>query len=360
MVPLKRRIQDESALRTVLELQSAPLVAEAITSFRTTFAEYRRAKRWVWFGLGVPILFFALLGGLLEATGLINNSDWLPLIAVPIIAYILIRYVVPATRVVKRFSQQVDDLLFPAAAAVVGISGEVVPTANTTSLPAMPAKVAKSPSAVAEWVKRQLAASQGNSVALNRLQASELITEPFNVTTVETVFAGKVQDTAVTITELDVQYVTGSGKNRTVRHIFHGYFIECVLEKTLFGKTFVSAEHDKTGFGHLSFFNSTTRETVLEWNEFEDTLHVATTDEVEARYILTPDFMVDLHRWWKGREGNIRLSFIGDRLFILYPDRRVRIGETINDLDENSLIDHLYTIACPLMHVVHLIEDVRL
>jgi hypothetical protein len=358
MVPLKHRIQDESALRTVLEAQSTTLVTEALATLSATFEEYQRARRWVWFGVGVPILFFGLLGGLVGVFG-VENLDWLPLLAVPIIIFITIRYVVPAARVVKKFSRQVDGLLFPAAASVVGISGQVVPSVSS-SIPPMPAEVAGSPRAVTEWVKEQLAAAHGDAPTLARLKASELITEPFNTTTIETVFSGTVRDTAVTVTELDVQHVTGSGKNRTVRHIFHGYFIECSLAKILAGKTFVSAEHDKTGFGHLSFFNSAIKETILEWNEFEDILHVATTNEVEARYILTPDFMVDLHRWWKGRGENIRLSFIGDRLFILYPDRRVRIGETVKELDETSLIEHLYTIARPLMHVVHLIEDVRL
>ena len=169
---------------------------------------------------------------------------------------------------------------------------------------------------------------------------------------------------AITVAELDIAHVTDSGKNKNTKQIFHGYFAVMELGKELTGKTFVSTEGDTNGFGEITFWNKNTtnipRETVLEWNDFENMLHVATTDETEARYILTPNFMLDLYEWWKEQKTNIRVSFIKDRLYILFPDELVRIETTVDNMTEERLVEYAYTIARPLWHIIRLIEKVKL
>ena len=85
-----------------------------------------------------------------------------------------------------------------------------------------------------------------------------------------------------------------------------------------------------------------------------------TTDKVEARYILTPNFMSDLYDWWKGQKGNIRISFIKDRMYLLFPDSQVRLNDTVSNIDETEVKQYMLTIARPLLHILHLIEDVRM
>jgi len=124
------------------------------------------------------------------------------------------------------------------------------------------------------------------------------------------------------ITELDIQNVTGSGGEKRFRRIFHGYFFAVDISKTLVGKTFVTTKGDILGYGNKSSFgrNDVSR-TELEWNDFENKIHVSTTDPIEARYILTTDFMTDLYDWWNERvEKQIRISFIGDKMYFIYPD----------------------------------------
>ena len=98
----------------------------------------------------------------------------------------------------------------------------------------------------------------------------------------------------------------------------------------------------------------------MEWNEFEALLHVAATNPTEARYILTTDFMVELHDWWQEHKGNIRLSFIASRMYILFPDKGIKLKDTVPSLDESALRAYILSIAKPLLHVLHLVEKVKL
>lgn len=85
-----------------------------------------------------------------------------------------------------------------------------------------------------------------------------------------------------------------------------------------------------------------------------------TTDKVEARYILTPNFMSDLYDWWKAKKGNIRISFIGNKMYLLFPDNQIRFNDTVANIDETEVKQYMLTIARPLLHILHLIEDVRM
>lgn len=163
---------------------------------------------------------------------------------------------------------------------------------------------------------------------------------------------------------MDIRNITGSGKNRQEKRIFKGYFVSYDLPHTLDAKTFVSTEGDDSGFGHVDFWNFTKEtlpeETLLEWAEFEDLLHVMTTDKIEARYILTPNFMSDLYDWWKQQKGNIRISFIKGKMYMLYPDAQVRIHDSVASIDEEEVKSYVLTVARPILHILHLIEDVRM
>lgn len=156
---------------------------------------------------------------------------------------------------------------------------------------------------------------------LDLLEHSELITEPRNRFVLDDMIHIVWNPGSLFVSELDIQHVTGSGKNRNVKKIFKGYFVSIDLKRKLEGKTFVSTEGDKNGFGHRSFWNNRkdlgATETELEWGQFEKLLHVASTDHTEARYVLTPNFMSDLYDWWKdmGEISACRLSIL---VYIFY------------------------------------------
>lgn len=193
---------------------------------------------------------------------------------------------------------------------------------------------------------------------------SELVTEPVdNITIDDRYVLSSVLP--LTVNEMMATKEVGSGKNKSTVVIFKGVFAVVELPKTLTGVTFISTEGDKSGFAHRSFWTRTLglsniKETILEWNEFEKDLHVATSDEVEARYILTTNFMVDLHTWWLERKENIRLSFRGNKLYLALPDGEVNIGISTASVKFDDLNKHLLATARPLWRILTLVEDVRL
>jgi len=195
------------------------------------------------------------------------------------------------------------------------------------------------------------------------LDRSELITESRNQVTIDDMVTTRFNHRTLQFAEIDVKHTTGSGKNRHTKHIFHGYFVSFDLSRPLAGKTFVSAEGDSSGFGHQSFFATKQNEglevTKLEWNDFEELLHVVTNNPIEARYILTPDFMADLHDWWVHKKQSIRISFIDSKMYLLFPDKQVRMGQTVKRINAEQMQSYLESISLPLLHVLHLIEDVR-
>ena len=199
------------------------------------------------------------------------------------------------------------------------------------------------------------------SSVLDLLDSSELVTEPKNTLSNGDLVISSFGNNSFMLSELDVKHVTGSGKNKRIKNIFHGYFLAFDLDRSLEGKTFVSTEGDKSGFGHRSYWSSVLnkgiKETELEWNDFEKMLHVASDNPTEARYILTPDFMKDLYEWWKDKKQNIRISFIGNRMYVLFPDKRVKLTGLVENLSTREIIKNMESIALPLLHVLHLLED---
>lgn len=238
------------------------------------------------------------------------------------------------SKVNKEFNKALNPIVFDKAFAILGFAGQHL-----------------SPDSV----------SEPEITAL--LDHSELITENRNRYVVDDMVVSEYQGRPLFMSELSVQNVTGSGKNRRTKNIFHGILITHDLPKSLNGKTFVTTEGDKRGFGKMSWWRrwfkkaETPQETILEWNDFENTLHVATTDGTEARYILTPDFMADLYDWWIVRKGKIRLSFIADRFYVLYPDKRVKIGVSTVSLAEKDLQQYVLAAARPLWHMKKLMES---
>lgn len=208
--------------------------------------------------------------------------------------------------------------------------------------------------------------SQQEIIAL--LDHSELITERRNRYEIDDMVISEYEGRSLFVAELNVKHVSGSGKNRRIRKVFHGILITHDLPKTLTGKTFITTEGDKRGFGEVSWWRrwfkkqEAPKETILEWNDFENKLHVATTDMTEARYILTPDFMSTLYDWWVIRKGKIRVSFIDNRMYVLYPDKNVKIGVSTVSLEEADLKQYVLQVARPLWHVKQLMKsaEVRL
>ena len=347
------QITSEVELMKIITAQGPEMLRQLKGELGPLETEYIKARK----RSSKGVLF--LVGGFIIAS--------LPSIIAVIVGFLLVyfglKYIIISLSVISQFNRKVDSILFAKVFALLGVTGTIFdrPAAvNPGTLYTGFNRASLGNFLNAFKVKKGPAVEE----VLTWLDNSELITEAHNQDQVDTGMKLQVGDILITLVELDVENVTGGGKNRNTKQIFHGYFASLELKRELAGKTFISTEGDRSGFGQITFWTKNSagvpRETILEWNEFENMLHVATTDETEARYILTPNFMHDLYEWWKEQKTNIRIAFIKNRMYILFPDDKIRLGHGITgDLSEESLVEYIYTIARPLWHVIRLVKKVR-
>ncbi len=353
-------ITDEAVLKQIIAEQAPAWLEEVRREVGDLEVEYKLARGQQKRGL------LMLIGGFVVAPLLSFHPilTFLSTIAAVLLIYTGLKNGVQSHYVITRFTRSLDAVLFTKIFSLFGVSGSLFDQ-STLKDPATIFTGLNTQTIRNLWAEMQRKSSPAAESVLATLIASELITEPHNQNRVDTGMKLNASGTDLTVAELDIEHVTGSGKNRHTKQIFHGYFATLKLTRALTGKTFVSTEGDTSGFGGVSFWNKSSqnlpKETILEWNEFEDMLHVATTNETEARYVLTPNFMHDLYDWWKEQKTNIRLAFHGDQMYMLFPDEQIKLWEGItSDLTADSLAEYVYTIARPLWHILRLTEKVRL
>lgn len=191
---------------------------------------------------------------------------------------------------------------------------------------------------------------------------SELLTNFYDKVSVDDVY--RFENDKISVRELSVTTQVRTDKNTHTVTIFNGLLVKVIMGNPLEGSTYISTEGDKSGFAHKNFMSelfstSKVRETQLEWNEFEQDLHVATDNEVEARYILTPSFMEDLHRWWSVSRENIRIVFKGNQMTMLLPNTNIKFSTSTTSVDANELNKYALTVIEPLWRTLTLTEDIR-
>jgi hypothetical protein len=373
---IKSRIPNEAALEAVIAEQISAITEQTraeVGALEKQYVKFRHYQR-----IGFLIIAASFLLPNLAVFGMeilfVNLTNvWSTVISISVFlvslslcGYYGIRFLLSGSDVIRMFHAKVDRVLFGKIFEIFSIKGKLIEhTVVVDNKPVEPSGP--------KWRQlfeiirahfRSLRESEKSERAMTLLKQSELITEPFNTTKIDNIFEISLADKTLFVSELHVQNITGSGRNRHVNNIFKGYFATINLKETLTAKTFVSTEGDLHGFAHRSYWSSLTnekiKETIFEWNDFEELLHVATDNEQEARQVLTTDFMTDLYDWWKIQaKTNIRISFIGNNFYLLFPDKQIRFEDTVSEVDEKSLQEYLLTIARPLLHVLHLVEDVR-
>lgn len=145
----------------------------------------------------------------------------------------------------------------------------------------------------------------------------------------EDMISGTLGKTAIRFSEVhsQIKVETGSGKDRKTewRDVFRGLFFVADFNKKFAGRTVVLtdiAENLFGSFGAMFQKMNTQRDALikLEDPEFEKAFVVYGTDQVEARYILTPSLMQRIVAFRK-KSGYINLSFIDSSVFIAIPVR---------------------------------------
>ncbi len=186
------------------------------------------------------------------------------------------------------------------------------------------------------------------------LEKYNLLPETLSSVTIGDVYSVKHVH-PMTIRELSVKGASG----KRLRNIFRGYFVEIQLPKILQGETYISTEGDEFAEQKNRWWkNDSVQPTKLEWNQFENDLHVVTNNPVETREILTPDFMLDLHTWWQEDKKLIRITFKDDRMLVLFPEPTVSFGFGTNSSDFAEINEYAKQVLKSIWTIACLVEDV--
>jgi hypothetical protein len=152
----------------------------------------------------------------------------------------------------------------------------------------------------------------------------------------EDMFVGAVGATAFSFSEVHAEYKTtttdSKGRTRTTWHtIFKGIFFVADFNKHFQGQTFVlpdTAESAMGGFGRWfqelgGKLDGRPGELVsLESPEFERLFVVHSTDQVEARYILSPSLMERLVALRNEVGAGLAVSFVNSCIYIAIPSSK--------------------------------------
>jgi hypothetical protein len=124
---------------------------------------------------------------------------------------------------------------------------------------------------------------------------------------------GKIGDTLFEAAEVRRAYRTGSGRSSTTHVVFEGLFVHIDCHRMLRGSTLVEPEEarssqlgDRSGFQRVS----------LNHAEFERAFKVYTTDEAEARNLLTPTMLEHLITLRQRAQHPVFLGFKNSRAYI--------------------------------------------
>lgn len=144
--------------------------------------------------------------------------------------------------------------------------------------------------------------------SINRYRGDDLVT-------------GKLDKTSIQFSELHAEYYTTNSKGQRQYHtIFKGIFFSADFNKHFIGETVVLTDVAERLFGKfgslLQKMNISRPELIkLEDPEFEKAFAVYGTDQVEARYILTPAMMSRIMEF-KKKTGTVNMSFLHSKVYI--------------------------------------------
>ncbi|PKP29491.1 MAG: hypothetical protein CVU00_15345 [Bacteroidetes bacterium HGW-Bacteroidetes-17] len=161
--------------------------------------------------------------------------------------------------------------------------------------------------------------------------------------------SGVIDKTDFRCSELHTQYKSVSTDHDGKRQdkwvtIFKGLFFHADFNKHFTGKTYIAPDVAERVLGNLGKklqkITGKADLVKLENPEFEKYFVVHATDQIEARYILTPTIMEALVKIYKEYKRPIHLSFIGSRVYCaisftrdLFEPKIMRSGVKFEDME---------------------------
>lgn len=150
-------------------------------------------------------------------------------------------------------------------------------------------------------------------------EASQLYRQGIDRYSTEDLIEARLGDTSFRMAEIHAEYKTTStdSKGHTTTHwhtIFKGRFLVALFSKRFQGNTLVLSEAWRL------FGISGLEKVTLEDPGFEKLFAVYATDQVEARYILSPSLMERLVACRRRMDAQVQAAFMDDHVILAIPD----------------------------------------
>lgn len=156
------------------------------------------------------------------------------------------------------------------------------------------------------------------SVSVRKYLDSKIIPK-FDSEHNEDYISGLYKDVGIELFETTLQKECYDNDDQTV---FKGIFISLTMHKSFSGLTVVKTDFGKLGNWLKDKF-SNLQNVKLEDPKFEKLLEVYSTDQIEARYLLTTSFMERIIMLKESFDGaDLQCSFYNDKLLIMIPVRK--------------------------------------
>jgi len=160
------------------------------------------------------------------------------------------------------------------------------------------------------------------SIELNEYLQSNLFTTGVDRYKGDDLITGQMEKTDFRCSEFHTEFktiiVTKNGVQEQWHTIFKGLFFHADFNKNIKGETYIApdfAEKLLGKWGQKLQFSTKGELVKLENPEFEKIFVVHSTDQIEARYILTPVIMEALVYIHKQYNKQMHLSFVGSRVY---------------------------------------------
>lgn len=185
---------------------------------------------------------------------------------------------------------------------------------------------------VVKALGRGLTYSRTSSLTLNDFKAMNLFSDTPTIFRSEDEVSGAKQNVSYSVHEISASRKQG----KHTRIIFNGLMIRLEFNKNFHGHTVVVPEGEGGVLGGLltDLFAASPRLkkklVVLENPDFEKLFAVYSTDDQEARYLLTPKLMELVLEANALFEAQIRLAFVRNSLYVAVPAKGNRLEAGLN------------------------------
>lgn len=167
----------------------------------------------------------------------------------------------------------------------------------------------------------------------------------------EDLVTGRIDKTSFYFGEVHAEYKTSTGKSTHWHDIFKGIIFVADFNKHFNGGTVVRAN---MLFSSNSSWFENVEVVKLENIDFEDKFTTYSSDQVEARYILTPALMERILQLNSISEDTISLSFYNSRVYIAFPIERNCFEPPIFETLQNpKLLEDDINVLDAMMTIIH-------